>query len=74
MVNNHDNRHRISTILFRESLWNIEDNVKNILEGVADHEAELIRLRHAIETLARRLEKSDTEETLSAQEVINGRD
>lgn len=36
---------RINLILFRESIWELEDKVNVIMESIADQEAEAIRLR-----------------------------
>ncbi|MFH1891879.1 MAG: hypothetical protein ABIK83_04270 [Candidatus Zixiibacteriota bacterium] len=74
MVIGHENKQRIDAILVQETLWTIEDNVKIILESVADHEAELIRLRHSINSLALKLEKSRSHEIVNtSKEAKNGR-
>ena len=36
----------LSLLLLQESLWGVEDKIKVISETIADHEAELIRLRN----------------------------
>ena len=74
MVIGQNNKKGIDAILVQETLWTIEDNVKIILESVADHEAELIRLRHSINSLALKLEKSRShEQVISEKGVKNGR-
>lgn len=43
--------------LLQESLWNLEDKLNIILEGTADHDAELIRLKRLSNQILDRLSK-----------------
>lgn len=43
--------------LLQESLWNLEDKLNIILEGTADHDAELIRLKRLSNQILDRLAK-----------------
>ena len=43
-----ENSHRekqMTLMLLQESIWQLEDKINIILESIADHEAELIRLK-----------------------------
>lgn len=56
MVDKSDNQERINLMLVQESLWKVEDKVNVFLESIADHEAELIRLKRSVNWMKRRLE------------------
>lgn len=45
----------LSLLLLQESVWGIEDKMKVIRETMADHEAELIRLKRLNQLFAERL-------------------
>jgi len=45
-MNGKNNKQKLSLLLLREALWQIEDKLKIITEAQADHEADLIRLKH----------------------------
>ena len=45
----------LSLLLLQESVWGIEDKIKVIRETMADHEAELIRLKRLNQLFADRL-------------------
>lgn len=64
-------KQKLDTILLREILWRIEDNIKVILESMADHEAELIRLRRLVDRLLHRFDTLNTQE-VSAKGAENG--
>lgn len=56
MDNKEDNQERINLMLVQESLWKVEDKVNVFLESIADHEADLIRLKRSVNSIMRRLE------------------
>lgn len=39
--------------LLREALWNLEDKLTTIMDSLADHEADLVRLRRQIALIER---------------------
>ncbi len=45
MFNKPNNTGKINLMLLKESLWKVEDRLNVILESIADHEAELLRLK-----------------------------
>ena len=47
---------KLHHMLLKESIWKIEDKLNVIMESIADHEAELIRLRRLISLSAQRLD------------------
>jgi len=55
MAENMNDKRRISLMLVQESLWKVEDKLNVILESVADHEAELIRLRRLVNLISERI-------------------
>ncbi len=44
-------------MLLQESIWKIEDRLNVFLESIADHEAELIRLKRRIDLMINGLER-----------------
>ncbi len=52
-------------MLLQESLWKVEDKLSLMLESLADHEAELIRLRRLITLTSQRLHTLESRSTLS---------
>lgn len=46
---------KISLMLLQESLWNIEDKINIFIESIADHEAEIIRLKRFNKIFSERL-------------------
>lgn len=67
------NNKRMSLMLLQESIWKIEDKINIILEGIADHEAELIRIRNSMNLLLQRLDISESHSNRSAKGGRNGR-
>lgn len=45
----------LSLMLLQESLWGIEDKINVIVETIADHEAEVIRLKRLSQLFSGRL-------------------
>lgn len=45
MTKNISKSHTFSLLLLQESLWGIEDKLNVIVESIADHEAEINRLK-----------------------------
>ena len=60
MVNGPENNRKITNMLLRESLWKIEDRLTVLVESIADHEAELIRLRRQMLMVSAKIEESET--------------
>ena len=60
MVKCPENNRKISNMLLRESLWKIEDRLTAMVESIADHEAELIRLRRQMLQVSAKIEESET--------------
>lgn len=52
-------------MLLQESLWKVEDKLSLMLESLADHEAELIRLRRLITQATQRLHTLESRSTMS---------
>ena len=50
-----NNKHKLSLMLLREALWEVQDKIKTIIETQADHEADLIRLRNATKIILNQL-------------------
>jgi len=57
-----DNR-GISIMLLQESVWKLEDKLSLVMESLADHEADLIRLRRLITLAAQRMHTLETRST-----------
>ena len=55
MAEKSNNKRRLSLLLLQESLWKIEDKMNIFLESIADHEAELIRLRRSVNLALQKL-------------------
>lgn len=60
MAERTNNNKRMNLMLFQESIWKLEDKLSVILESIADHEAELIRIRNSMNKLLRRLDVLET--------------
>lgn len=60
------NKRRLTLLLLQESLWKIEDKMNIFLESIADHEAELIRLRRLVGLVLQRLEAMESRRTMKA--------
>ena len=56
MPKSSDNQPRMTLLLLREAIWQVEDRVNVILESVADQEADLLRLKRLSDLHAKRLE------------------
>jgi len=52
-------------MLIRESIWQIEDKVNIIQESIADHEAELIRLKRLTALAKERIDKIDAQKGIN---------
>jgi hypothetical protein len=57
MVEDANKHRRLNLMLIQELLWKLEDKINVILEGIADHEAELIRHRQNIDAYSARIDK-----------------
>lgn len=55
MSNGATEEKRIALMVLQESLWKVEDKLILMIENLADHEAELIRLRRIISLTTERL-------------------
>ena len=73
MAERTNNNKKISLMLLQESIWKIEDKINVILEGIADHEAELIRIRNSMNLLLQRLDITETHSNRIAKGGRNGR-
>jgi hypothetical protein len=60
MVDKLNDRHEMTLLLIQESLWKVEDKLNIVLESIADHEAELIRLKRLTDLSLQRLAKIET--------------
>lgn len=60
MSNGTREKKRIALMVLQESLWKVEDKLILIIENLADHEAELIRLRRLITLNSERLHTIET--------------
>jgi hypothetical protein len=56
-MNEKNNKQKISLMLLREALWQLEDKIKVITETQADHEADLIRLKHSFTNILNHLKE-----------------
>lgn len=65
MSNEANGKKRINFMLLQESLWKVEDKLSLMLESLADHEAELIRLRRLITQATQRLQTLESRSTMS---------
>ncbi len=55
----------ITLMLLQESLWKLEDKLGLVMESIADHEADLIRLRRLITLATERLHTLESRSTLT---------
>lgn len=62
-----NSKRRLSLLLLQESLWKIEDKLNIFLESIADHEAELIRLRRLVSLVLQRLEGMEARRALKTR-------
>lgn len=60
MIDKAKNSRKLSLLLLQESLWKIEDKLNIFVEGLADHEADIIRLRRSIDQVSLRLKSLET--------------
>jgi len=60
MPKSSDNQPKLTLLLLREAIWQIEDRVNVIVESVADQEAEVLRLKRLNELHTKRLESLDS--------------
>lgn len=58
----------MAIMLLKESLWKVEDRLNIILESIADHEAEIIRLKQHSRLSSERLGKIEAK----IGHIING--
>jgi hypothetical protein len=57
MAEKPNNKKKLNLMLIQESLWQIEDKMNVILESIADHEAELIRMKRLTTLILNRIGK-----------------
>ena len=55
-----DSQPKLTLLLLREAIWQIEDRVNVIVESVADQEAEVLRLKRLNELHTKRLESLES--------------
>ncbi|RKX31251.1 MAG: hypothetical protein DRP46_03765 [Candidatus Zixiibacteriota bacterium] len=60
MVQTKNSNQKINLKLLQEALWNIEDKMKSYMESIADHEAELIRLKRQFNIIRQRITNLET--------------
>ncbi|MEZ5357202.1 MAG: hypothetical protein R3F48_13535 [Candidatus Zixiibacteriota bacterium] len=60
MDNNSCEKGKMAIMLLKEAIWKVEDRLNVILESIADHEAEIIRLRQHSHLSSERLTKIET--------------
>ena len=65
MSNGTREKKRIALMVLQESLWKVEDKLILMIENLADHEAELIRLRRLITLATERLHTLESRSTRS---------
>ena len=65
MSNGIREKQRMALMVLQESLWKVEDKLIQMIENLADHEAELIRLRRLITLTTERLHSLETRSTSS---------
>lgn len=65
MSNGTREKKRIALMVLQESLWKVEDKLILMIENLADHEAELIRLRRFITLTTERLQTLESRSTSS---------
>ena len=63
MSNGTREKKRIALMVLQESLWKVEDKLIQMIENLADHEAELIRLRRLITLTTERLHTLESRST-----------
>jgi len=56
-----NNKHKMTLMLLQESLWKIEDRINVILESLADHEADIIRIKRLNPQISHRLDVLETQ-------------
>ena len=69
MVDKLSDRQEMTLLLLQESLWMVEDKLNIVLENIADHEAEIIRLKRLTDLSLHRLNKIDTQRSRKFTEV-----
>ena len=55
-----DSQPKLTLLLLREAIWQIEDRVNVLVESVADQEAEVLRLKRLNELHTKRLESLES--------------
>lgn len=63
MSNGTSEKKRMALMVLQESLWKVEDKQIQMIENLADHEAELIRLRRLITQTSERLQTLESRST-----------
>ena len=71
MVENNNNKQKITLLILQELIWKLEDKINIILECLADHEADIIRLQNSNNLILQRLEKLESSKKKSKKEVEN---
>ena len=61
MVEKSNTKHKMTLMLLQESLWKIEDRINVILESLADHEADIIRIKRLNPQILHRLDVLETQ-------------
>lgn len=56
-----ESRKKLDDMLLHETVWKIEDKMNIMLESIADHEAELIRLKRLINLSLQRLARLESQ-------------
>ena len=56
-----ENNANMELKLLKEAIWNVEDKLNVILEAIAEHKAELIRLRQLTNLCLQRLARLETQ-------------
>jgi len=62
MVERTNNNKKMQLMLLQESLWQLEDKIKMITESIADHEADLIRIKHLNNLISQRLDNLEKQD------------
>jgi len=63
MAEEANDKRGIGVMLLQESVWKLEDKLSLVMESLADHEADLIRLRRLITLAAQRLHTLESRST-----------
>jgi len=61
MVEKSNTKQKMTLMLLQESLWKIEDRINVILESLADHEADIIRIKRLNVQILQRLDVLETQ-------------